>query len=188
MMWGQAAGDLATRLFVVAADVAPGTSTDALWVPGGMFLTAAGLLFKASTTYKEARQIDVKGAEDRERKAESELEDARRNHATELDEVRRQRDEAKADRDQQINELKDRVSDLSTQVTNLDRQINELRTSHMDAIRDMQESHAAEVAGLMRRLEREIRVAYRIREVAAARGISIEDDILDADHGLDQQT
>lgn len=152
---------------VVALAAGDVTSTgDALWVPGGMFLTAAGLLFKASTTYKEARQIDVDGAKKRETEAE-----------TELVELRKARDAIKADRDE-------RIDDLSAEVQALRAEVGRLRGEHRTTMRDQEVRHASELEAVHRRLEREIRVAYRLRELAALHDLPIPDELMQADHGL----
>lgn len=62
------------ELLTSATEAVATADPASLWPPAGALLAAAGLAFKAATTYKEARQIDVDGAKARESEAEIELE------------------------------------------------------------------------------------------------------------------
>lgn len=159
---------LVLSLISAAGDI--GSTGDALWVPGAALVTAAGLIFKASTTYKEARQIDKEGAEKRETEAKAQLAEVRN------------------DRDQIVEELRLRIGELTEQVNSLDGQVAQMRGDHHVAIRDMEERHQNEVSRVHRRLEREIRVAYRLRELMAKAGVPVPDELLEADHGLGEET
>lgn len=138
---------------------------DALWVPGGMFLTACELLRRAALAYKEARQVDVDGARKRETEAQ-----------VELDEVRKARDDLRADYTDQVESLRGEIEELR-------REVNDLKGSHRTSLRDMEERHANEIAQANNKIVREVRVAYLLREHMAANGLPIPDDLFDADHG-----